>query len=132
LHLVVHGGKWTTPGSFPKLLFKKNSKKEKKKKKTKRQKIGGGRSHPLRHHGVAQPPPLAPWGWPGQCTTTSPLQLFFFLGKLPLAPMNYHALAICPHELPTATPDPSNYLTLANNLLPSVNSVETHGQRSNR
>jgi hypothetical protein len=31
---------------------------------------------------------------------------FNLMGKLPLAPMNYHALAICPHELPNVTPNP--------------------------
>ena len=30
-----------------------------------------------------------------------------FLGKLPLTPMNYKALAICPHELPSVIPDPT-------------------------
>jgi hypothetical protein len=34
---------------------------------------------------VARPPPLAPWGWPGHCTTTLPLQLFFFSFLLPFS-----------------------------------------------
>jgi hypothetical protein len=50
-------------------------------------------------------------------------------GKLPLPPMNYHALAICPHELPNITPTPSNYLTLTNRPLPLVSSVEISSQR---
>jgi hypothetical protein len=29
--------------------------------------------------------------------------------------MNYRVSAICPHELPSVIPNPSNYLTLANN-----------------
>ena len=32
--------------------------------------------------------------------------IYYFLGKLPLAPMNYKALVICSHELPNAIPDP--------------------------
>ena len=43
-------------------------------------------------------------------------------GKLPLASMNYRALAICPHELPSVIPDPSNNLILANSPCSLVSS----------
>jgi hypothetical protein len=52
----------------------------------------------------------------------------FLLGKLPLAPMNYQVLAICPYELPSATPDPLKLPNPSKQPLPSVNSVVTHGQ----
>jgi hypothetical protein len=49
--------------------------------------------------------------------------------KLPLTPMNYQALAICLHELPSATPDPLKLPNPSQQPLPPVSSVITHGQR---
>jgi hypothetical protein len=49
--------------------------------------------------------------------------------KLPLTPMNYQALVICLHELPSVTPDPLKLPNPSQQPLPPVSSVITHGQR---
>jgi hypothetical protein len=48
------------------------------------------------------------------------LFIYLFKGKLPLAPINFQVQYLIP----------SNYLTLANNLLPLVSSIEINGQRT--
>jgi hypothetical protein len=48
-------------------------------------------------------------------------------GKVPLAPMNYHALAICPHELPNVTPDPIK-LPNCSQHAPSVSQLRLNPQ----
>jgi hypothetical protein len=43
-----------------------------------------------------------------------------FQEKLSLAPINYRALAICPHELPSVIPDLIKLPNLANNPFSSI------------